>query len=1028
MQKSTRSHCGLFASLSLPLITIVFILLELPAAAQNQVLKGRVTDSRHVPLPGVTVMVKGSNTGATTDGDGRYRIPNKKGDATLVFSFIGFEKQEIPAVSTGEQDVVMLESAKQLTETIVVGYGVQKKVDLTGAVSVVSGEMLTKRQVASASLALQGNAPGVTVTQQSGVPGGDGGTIRIRGIGSISAGQNPLILVDNIPVPTMDAVDPNSIESISILKDAAAAAVYGSRAANGVILITTRRGKQGVSVNYSGSLTKQDPTDMPHRVSALVHMKLWDQARINNGQQPAYTKQIADYEANGVDNFLRMNTDWKKLILVNNGLMQTHNLNVAVGNDKVRLFASGGYLDQNGITDNTRYKRTDLRFNTDFSLSKKISASADMVFNRGDRTWPGGLSPTAAIQYALSLTPTAPGRFNTGQWGEGWSGSNPAAMASDGGFDNQITDNRILTGTLRYKPIDGLEILGTYSSNFISGRNRKLSSQYKIYTADSATNSLIFSRLFPTNSTIIDNNYQSAQNLFRAQATYIKAFGRHQVTLLGGFSSETYKYSNVDATRINVLNPNMPYIGAAEAVGQSLAGGEYRWSMASVYTRLNYNYEEKYLLELNGRWDASSRFRKENWWKLFPSVSAGWRMSQEEFWRNISKHVNEAKLRVSYGSLGNQNISAGGQTLAAIYPTYSIYSTGVDYSYYFNNVVNTGYALANAYNPNLIWEKSSVLDAGLDMGFLNNRLTLTADYFQRDIGNMLIQDLIPAYVGLKAPFVNIGSMRNTGWEVALGWKDRIRDFNYQVQLNVSDVENKVLNIGGNQYINTSTIQKEGYALNSYYGYIADGLFNSKEEVQAAPFQFGNTAPGDIRYRDMNGDKKIDANDRVVLGNNFPRYEYSLNLSSQWRGFDLTIFIQGVGKRSNYLPLTGAQPFYSGGFQGSIFTEQLDYWTPDHQNAAYPRLLDPSITNNYAVSSYWIRSSAYWRIKNVVLGYTLPSKLSERVKIKSARVFVSGQNLFTHSKFFPGFDPEQIDAGGNFYPIMKTYTVGLNVGF
>ncbi|MBU1821136.1 MAG: SusC/RagA family TonB-linked outer membrane protein, partial [Bacteroidetes bacterium] len=311
--------------------------------------------------------------------------------------------------------------------------------------------------------------------------------------------------------------------------------------------------------------------------------------------------------------------------------------------------------------------------------------------------------------------------------------------------------------------------------------------------------------------------------------------------------------------------------------------------------------------------------------------------------------------------------------------------------------------------------------------------TITADFFQRDIVDMLQRVPVPTYVGLGSPFVNVGSMRNTGWELGAGWRAKVEDFSYQVQLNVSDVKNKVLNNGGTPIIGGGRIQQEGFALDSYYGYIADGLFQSEEEVKNAPFHFGNTKPGDVRYRDISGpegkpDNKIDNYDRTILGNYFPRYEYSLNLSSQYKGFDLTVFFQGVGKRDNYLSGTGSQPFFSSSFQGSMYEHQKDYWTPENPNAAYPRLTNNSIGNNYVISSYWIRSSAYLRLKNLVVGYTVPHAITSKVKLGSARFYFSGQNLVTWDNFFPGFDPEQRDTGGNFYPIMRTYTVGLNLKF
>ena len=1004
---------------------LLLLLTTFNALGQSQTLRGRVTDGKGSPLPGVTVLVKGTENGTSTDTEGRFQLNASQPQLTLVLSFIGFDTKEVAASAGTEVLVTLTESAKALSEVVVVGYGTQKKVNLTGAVSVVSGETLTQRPVASTSLALQGTAPGVTVTQQSGAPGGDGGTIRIRGIGSVNAGQDPLVLVDNVEM-SLNAIDPNNIESISVLKDASAAAIYGSRAANGVVLITTKRGAQGINVSYNNYVSKQAPTDLPEKVNALDHMRYWDIAQVNVGQPASFTQQIADYERLGPDNYTRFNTDWKDLVLSNNGLMHNHNLNISGGTEKIRLFASGSYLDQNGLTANTNYERMDLRFNTDIALTSKLTGSMDLVLNRSNRLWPGQNSPEGIIQRMLGYPAIAPGRYNGGQWGEGWSNINPAAQARDGGFSRSITDSRILTGTLKYKPVANLEILGTYSANYFTGNAKTFTNQYQIYEADPANNALVFARPWPAQNSLAHSTSENYQNLFRTQATYTRGLGDHNFSLLGGFSTEDFRRTTISASRQNLLSPDRPYLDSGDPLGQTLGGGEDRWSMVSAYTRLNYNYQEKYLLELNGRWDASSRFREDNWWALFPSVSAGWRLSQEDFWSGISGIVNDAKLRGSYGTLGNQNLST-------FYPTYSLFGSGSAYNYYFNNSINAGYALTTAANPNIKWETSKILDLGADLAFLNNRLTVTADYFHRDISDMLYLRPIPTYVGLSSPFVNIGAMRNAGWEVAAGWKDKVNDFSYQVNMTLADVKNEVLDNGGNPLIAGSRIQQEGHALDSYYGYIAEGLFQSQEEVTNAPFHFANTRAGDIRYRDISGpegkpDNKIDNFDRAILGNYFPRYEYSLNLAAQWRGLDLTTFFQGVGKRDNYLSGTGSQPFYSAGFQGSMYEHQKDFWSAENTDAAYPRLTPNAIPNNYVTSSFWMKSGAYLRLKNLVLGYTLPKTLTEKARISSVRVYAGAQNLVTWHNFFPGFDPEQRDTAGVFYPIMRTYTLGLNVNF
>lgn len=1009
--------------LKIGLVLLIFLSMQHYVFGQSRQLTGTVTDQKGETLPGVSVMIKGTTKGISTDNNGRYQLQIESNQSVLVFSLLGFQSREFNVPRNNTLNVVLSATTSTLNEVVVVGYGTQKKVNLTGAISVIQGAEMAKRPVASTSLALQGIAPGVTVTQQSGLPGNDAGTIRIRGIGSYQAGQDPLVLVDNVEM-SLDAIDANNIQSISVLKDAAAAAIYGSRAANGVILITTKRGSaKGTSVQYNGYTGFQQATNLPNKVNALDHMTYYDIARINVGQTAAFTQQIADYKSLGPDNFARFNTDWEKQVLTQNGFMQSHNLSVSSGTDKIKVFASGSYLKQNGLTANTNLERKDLRFNTDVAIAKNLQASMDLTLNQRNRMWPGGASPYFIILQAIGLPANVAGQFNTGEYGEAWINRNPIAQIHDSGFDNSITNSRIIAGTLTYKPIAGLDLLATYSSNTYTVHNRNLIKQYQVYTPDLVNNVLVPTVLYPSTNSLSDGIAEFTQNIFRVQATYNKSIAKHNFSILGGFSTEQFNTDNVSGFRPNLLDPNKSYLSAGDAAGQTVSGNASAYTMASAFGRFTYNYNEKYLLEVNGRWDASSRFKQENWWQLFPSVSGGWRMSQESFWEPIRKVINDSKLRVSYGSLGNQNVGS-------YYPSFSTFSTG--YNYYFNNTLNTGYALTQGANTNIKWETSTQFDAGLDMSFFDSHVTLTADVYQRDIENMLQTIPVPTYLGLSAPYVNAGSMRNRGWELAVGLNNNIRDFKYQVQLALSDVKNVVTNLNGQEYVSGYLITKKDYAINSYYGYQAQGLFQSTDEIKNSPFQFANTVPGDIKYKDISGpngqpDGKIDNYDRVVLGNNLARYTYSLNLASQWKGFDLTVFFQGVGKSDNYISGMGSQPFFSAQFQGTMYEFQKDYWSPTNTDAAYPRLTINS-DNNYKPSSYWIKSGAYLRLKNTVLGYTLPKTFTSKVKIASIRFYVSGQNLFTRDKFYPGFDPEIANTDGQFYPIMKTYTFGLNIKF
>ncbi len=1023
-----------------PLQLIILLILGMPLFpmlyAQDQsgntqarqvesiVINGIVSDADNETLPGVTVKVKGSTTGVVTDHTGAFSIKVPGKSSVLIFSFVGYENKEELVGERRQVNVVLTTSTQDLREVVVIGYGTVKKVNLTGAVSVIEGQELAKRQVASTSVALQGLAPGVSVTQQSGVPGSDQATIRIRGISSMFAGKDPLILVDNIEM-SINLVDPNNIQSISILKDAAAASIYGSRAANGVILITTKRGLEKKShIQYNAYSGRQEATNLPDKVSGLEHMQLYDKALVNVGRAPVFTSQISDYERLGSDNFARFDTDWKDLILSGNGLIQNHNLNFSTGTDKINIYTSGSYIKQNGLTANTSLKRYDLRFNADVKVLKNLTASMDMALNKSERLWPN-TSPTILMMHMIGLPANTPGKFNTGEYGEAWNNVNPVALAEVGGFDDRQTKSSVIAGTLKYSPAKDLSITATYSSNNSRPISRIMQKQYQVYLADLANNGLVPGPVYPGVNSLEESWNETVQDNFRTQVDYSRELGKHSLSVLGGFSTENFESVSTSSSRQNFINTDMPYLNTGDAGTMTNSGGIGQLFILSVYSRLNYQFNEKYLLEMNGRWDASSRFSEGYRWGFFPSVSAGWRISRENFWEPVKKVINEAKLRFSIGELGNQNLSS-------YYPTVSQFRPDQTNNYFFNNTIVSGYAISQANNQRIRWESSRQIDVGVDLGLINNKLEITADYYKRDIYNMLQTLPIPFTVGLTAPFVNAGSMQNTGWELGVNWKDQIRSFRYGVQMNVSDVRNKVIDLNDQEYISGVTIIREGHPIDSYYGYIADGLFQTAAEIAQAPTHFPTTKPGDVRYRDISGangtpDGVIDNFDRTILGNSIPHYEYSLNLDAGWKGFDFSVFFQGVGKRENYMSGIGAWAFHSANFQGSAYEHHKDAWTPENTGASYPRLT-VGLDNNQKNSSYWIKSGAYLRLKNMVIGYTLPQSFTEKLKIGSLRFYLSGQNMFTFDNFYKGFDPEKDNNTGQFYPIMKTYSLGLKLNF
>ncbi|AFD07739.1 SusC/RagA family TonB-linked outer membrane protein [Solitalea canadensis] len=998
-------------------------------SAQTRIISGTITDKEDgMPLPGVTVIVKGSSASTVTDANGKYSIRLPESGTTLLFTFVGFKAREVKLGSGNIYNIAMEIDSKELGEVVVVGYGKQKKENLTGALTAIKGEELLTRPVTSATAALQGIAPGVTVQQGSGQPGADGGNIRIRGQSSMFSKTFPLILVDGVE-SNMDDVDMNTVESISILKDAASASIYGSRAANGVVLITTKRGKQGLNVGFSSYYSVQNPTELPTPVSAVDYMRAVNQAKVNNKENPQYSQALIDQYINeGADNMTRFDTDWRSLVVQKNVPLQNYALTINGGSDNITYFASGNYMKQKGLINNNSYERFNLRLNTDVKFNKWVKSTFDVNVKQGNSVEPGLSSPKTIFNKALNFVPVFSGVNNDGTWGYGQNGDNPAAIVAASGAKEKNSPDVTFNGTLFVNPVKGLELQGNFAKRVFTANTSTFIAPYDTY--ENGT----FRSTYPGDAIGSESFNRIVRNLYRVQASYNTAIDKHNIKVMAGGQAEDNTIKYTTAGRSKYYFPGFEDLNNGEGSTASNSGGQSEWAMASLYGRANYDYKGRYLLELNARYDGSSRFGSDNRWGFYPSASVGWRVSDEPFMEFTKKYVDNIKLRASYGELGNQDLTFNG--VESFYPYTSLLIADPQYSYWFDKQLSSGFAPTELSNPIISWERSTQLDIGLDADFFNGKLTFTGDYYVRKIERSLQKLKIPIYVGLDPSWQNLGSMENKGWEIAIGHNNRINEFKYGVTLSLSDVKNKIDNLNGQVYDFGSTIHKEGEPYGAYYGYIAEGYFQTQEEINASPV-YGNRAvvkPGFVKYRDISGpngvpDGVIDSRDRVILGNPFPRYEYGLNLTSEYKGFDLTVFVQGVGKKDTYIAGMGVRPFFTG---GTIYTNQLDTWTPENPNAEYPLLLiNEASTPNYQASSKWIKDGSYMRLKNIVVGYTLPAALTNRVKVSKLRFYVSGQNLFTLSNFYKGYDPEisvSGNYGGEFYPIMKTITLGLDAKF
>lgn len=998
----------------------------LPAPAEAQqvrndagasTLSGTVLDENGEPIISASVKVIGTNISVPTDIDGKFTLPSSlKPDQKVEISYVGYLPVTTTVGSLRNNAAVRLSpTAENLDELIVVGYGTQKKVNLTGAVQQVNAKELTARSVNSASVALQGLMGGVNVTQTSGAPGSVAG-IQIRGVGSIRSDSNPLILIDGVE-GDMNSMDINSIESISVLKDAASAAIYGSKSSNGVILVTTKRGTESrAQVSYNGWVGLRTPTEMPRPANAIEFMTLMDHAMQNVGSNPIYGDMIDTYRELGADNVYRYDTNWRDLIMKDNMLTTNHSISITGGSKSIRQYINGAYNYEDGIVPHNNFNRFTIRSNTDATLTSWLRASVNLGVRRYNGEQPA-VGATSIIGYALTFSPVLGAVNADGTWADGQQGINPLAMAEVGGTSHSDSNDTDLKGTLIATPIDGLELQASYYTRRRESKSDVFTDTYDTYTAGN------FVTTYPASGRLRSEGWsRSIYNQFNVQASYEKTVNeKHYFKVLAGFQTEETKDKSFNASA-----GGFSYDGYTQFVNSSRSGsiGGY-WqelAMVSYYGRLNYIYDSKYMIELTGRYDGSSRFVKGNRWGFFPSFSAAWRISQENFFESAREYFSNLKLRASYGTLGNQNI--GGY-----FPYASTLSPGG--SYWAGEKYQTGIIPSQLANREISWEKSHQINVGLDFTTLNQRLDVTFDYYVRNIKSMLQVFPAPYYVGLAAPWQNAGDMRNNGWDLSITYRDRIGNVNFSATAILSDVKNKVTDLFGNKYINADNSTQVGHPIYSWYGYVADGYFQSQEEIDKYPVYGGDTnrkniRPGFIRFKDIDDSGSIDDNDKTFIGDPQQRYLFSLNLTAQWNNFDFTAFFQGVGKRDIYASGYNVRPLSVG---RSIMESQFDTWTEENRNAKYPLLVIEQTSGsnpNNLPSSFWIKSGAYMRLKNLVVGYTLPRNIISKVGLSNLRFYLSGQNIFTIQNAYPGYDPES--TPGSYYPLMRIYTFGIDLRF
>ncbi len=996
---------------------------------------GTVKDSNGDPLIGATVRVKGSSTGTVTDIDGNYTLDVPAG-ADLEISYIGFVDQQIRVSNKANYNIILKENANNLEEIVVIGYGAVKKKDLTGAVAAVKGEELVNKRTTMLSNALQGTLSGVTVSRSSSAPGSGASSIRVRGITTIGE-SSPLVIVDGVE-GSLDYVNANDVESISVLKDAAAASIYGSKAAAGVILVTTKRGNDTgkLDLKYNAEFGWEIPTKQPSMVGVTRYLEMNNELMYNDNPAGGFfqvytadqTKNWVNYNQSDPNNYPI--TDWKEMMLKSSAPRMTHTLTVSGGNKAVKSIASLSYDEVDGLYEGRGFQRYMFRSNNDFKINDKLNVALDVNI-RHAKSKTKNYDPFNDMRKMPAIYPAT---WNDGRIASGKSGANPYGLLTDGGKSVSHSTQIAGKGQITFKPIKDLS-LSAVISPFINYQKQKAFRLAAWYTLpddpETIGGYLDAGSLYATNK-LTENRNDNWHVTSQLLANYMHNFGAHDVTLMGGFENYYMKTESLTAGRDQYELTNYPYLNIGSEDFQTNSGSGSKYTSNSFFGRLIYSYAKRYLLQANVRHDGSSRFAKNYRWGTFPSFSAGWVVSEEPFMQRAAlPWLSFLKLRASWGKLGNERIGSN------YYPYIALMSFGNSLFYNADGSVTS----SKTARPSVLavedisWETTTSTDLGVDANFFDNRLHLTFDYYWKKTTDMLLAIEIPYSMGYSNPNTNAGKMSTHGYDIDLTWQDKIGDFRYSISVNFSDYLSKIDYLNNADIISSGKIKRAGVLFNEHYGYICEGIYQTSDDVNNSAKTSSTVTVGDLKYRDISGpDGTPDGNispeyDRVPLGNSLPRYLYGGNISASWKGVDFSMAFQGVGKQNAYLSTVQVQPLRDNYGNIPAILENK-YWSPfntdaQNANAIYPRLSNVSKSNNYATSDFWIFNGSYFRLKNITLSYTLPQAWTNAIGINKTRLYVSGSDLFCISKFPDGWDPEM---GSTSYPITTSLIFGVQVNF
>lgn len=993
---------------------------------QQHLIRGAVTDESGEALIGATVRIKGSNSATVTDLDGAFSIQAATTDL-LIVSYVGFEPIEVVPQPQKVMSIVLKEN-NILDEVVVVGYGTMKKSDLTGAVTSIGGDMIGNKQSTQVSQALQGAISGVMVTRNNSAPGASS-TIRVRGITTLSD-NDPLVIVDGVPLLGINDINPSDVENITVLKDAASASIYGARAAAGVILITTKRAKSGKpSLRYNVELGFTKPTVMSRYADAQRYMEMVNELRWNDNGNISGAENVV-YTAETINNYrslhlqnpdLYPNTDWTDLILKNTAPTQKHSLSISAGNDVIQSNVSLGYDNVDGLYHGKKYERITARFNNDVNIAKYLSSTVDFYIKRSLYNDPsvnpiGEMRKFPAIYSAI---------WSNGLISEGKGGQNIYARLKYGGYDKKTYNQYGGKASLKFSPLKGLDFSFVVSA-LVNNNKEKLVRNSIQYTAYDNPNIIIGYISNAATNNLTENRPDSYRLTTQLIANYKKTLKQHNVSLMAGFESYKAYSESMSGYSNNMQLSTYPYLDLANNNFISVNGNAHENAYNSYFGRFVYSYKNRYLVQGNFRYDGSSRFSSDNRWGFFPSFSAGWVLSEEAFMKKV-EILSFLKLRASWGRLGNERIGD--------YPYQSSINFGNALFYSGNTVGSFQTGRQEVYAmENLTWETTESINIGIDVNFFNNKLQVSGDYYKKKTRDMLLKLDIPDYGGFKDPSQNAGKMHTRGWDMEVRWNDKIGDLKYSISANLSDFKSIMGNLSGVEFLGDQ-IKIEGSEFNEWYGYKTDGIFQTQEEIDNYPTLNANVKPGDIKLLDISGpdgvpDGIISADyDRTLLGGSLPRYMYGMNINLEYKNLDLSLLFQGVGKQNSHKTTVMVQPLQSdyGNFPDFIDGNYWSVYNTPEKNASvhYPRLSATSSKNNYAMSDYWLFNGAYFRMKNITLGYTFPSSWTEKIRLKGIRLYMSASDLFSLNKYPKGWDPEVSDTG---YPITASFIFGASINF